>query len=428
MNIQKKDLEKSQIELTVELSFDEFKPYISRGAEKISREIKIEGFRPGKIPYDILKQKIGEMTILEEAAYIAIDKTIEQAIKENTDSRPIGRPQINITKLAPGNPLEYKAVLSLLPRISLGDYKAAKVKRGAVEVKEDEINSLLDELRETRAQETLIDREIKDGDKAILNIEMFLDKVPVEGGQGKGVAVIIGKGYIMPGLDKKIIGAQKGESREFILPYSKEHYMANLAGKMVEFKVTVKEIYERCLPEANDAFAMRFGFKNVGEFKDNLKKSIAREKERQEDLKAETEMLDKIIAKTKFGEIPEVLIKDETKNMLAELEENIKKQKGNFDDYLAHLHKTRDQLILDLLPDAVKRIKISLAIREIASAEKIKVEDAEVEKEIEHILSHHQGDYEIKEKVNSYPYREYLRNLIAGGKVLEKLKEWNMKK
>src|SRR3989339_835571 len=113
MNITKKDLGKSQIELTVELTAEEFKPYILRGAQKVSEEVKIEGFRPGKAPYEILKNKIGEMTILEAGARIAIDKTLDKVIKENVTGQIVGQPQVNITKLAPENPMEYKMILSM---------------------------------------------------------------------------------------------------------------------------------------------------------------------------------------------------------------------------------------------------------------------------------------------------------------------------
>jgi len=119
MNISKKDLGKSQIELTVEFSAEEFKPYVLRGVEKVSQEVKIEGFRPGKAPYEILKNKIGEMTILEEAARIAIDKNIDKVIKENVVGQIVGQPQVNITKLAPDNPMEYKMVLTMLPEVNL---------------------------------------------------------------------------------------------------------------------------------------------------------------------------------------------------------------------------------------------------------------------------------------------------------------------
>ena len=143
MNITKKELEKSQIELTVELSLAEFKPFIEKGVKKVSEEIKIEGFRPGKVPFAVLKQKIGEMTILEEAAQIAVDKTLPKVLAENTDKQVIGQPRVDILKLAPENPLIYKITLSALPEVKLSDYKNAKVKKEKKEVKDEEVKKIM---------------------------------------------------------------------------------------------------------------------------------------------------------------------------------------------------------------------------------------------------------------------------------------------
>ncbi|MEA3464352.1 MAG: trigger factor [Patescibacteria group bacterium] len=429
MQVQKKDLAKSQIELTIELSAEEFKPYIKSGAEKISSGLKIKGFRPGKIPYDILKQKISEMTILEEAARIAINKTLESAIRNNVAGQPVGQPQVNIVKLAPDNPMEYKAVLALLPDTQLGDYKNAKVKQEKAEVKDEEADKMIEQLMEMRVKETIADREVENGDKVIVDTEIFLDKVPVEGGQGKDTGVIVGKGYIVPGFGKKLIGAKKGDVREFSLPYPKDHHQQNLAGKLAEFKVTVKEIYQRELPEVNREFVKNFGFNSVGQFKENIKKSLIFEKQQKAEQKAELEMLDKIIAKTKFSDIPEILVNNEAQTMMAELEASVAKHGGKFDDYLSHLKKTKEQLTLDMLPEAVKRVKTSLLIREIAQAEKIKVDDREVEKELERLLKQYKNEKDdIKEKIKSLAYKEYTKNLLNGRKVIEKLKEWNVSK
>ena len=161
MNISKKDLGKSQIELTVEIPVEEFKPYVLRGAQKVSEEVKIEGFRPGKAPYEILKAKIGEMTILEEGARLAIDKTVDKAIKENIIGQLVGQPQVNITKLAPGNPVEYKIIVTLLPEVKLGSYKDLKIKEAAVAAKDEEVEKLISELREMRATKQLPTLKLK---------------------------------------------------------------------------------------------------------------------------------------------------------------------------------------------------------------------------------------------------------------------------
>jgi len=162
--------EKSAVTVQVpelEITAEEFKPYIPRAVEKVSMEVKIEGFRPGKAPYDILKAKIGEMTILEEAAKIAIDKTVDKAIRENVTEQIVGQPQISISKLAPDNPLEYKVVLTLLPEVKLGKYKELKIKETTPEVKDEEVEKLISELREMRGNETISEGEVKDGNRVI---------------------------------------------------------------------------------------------------------------------------------------------------------------------------------------------------------------------------------------------------------------------
>jgi len=426
MNITKKDLGKSQIELTIELTIEEFKPYIKKGVEKVSREVKIDGFRSGKIPYDILKQKIGEMTILEEAARIAINKTIDKAIKENVVGQSVGQPKVDITKLAPDNPMEYKVVIAIIPEIKLGDYKQEKIKPIKTEVKDSEVDKAMEQLSEMRAKEIISDKEIKTTDKVMAGIEMFLDNVPIEGGQSQEAAVIIGKDYFVPGFGEKLIGAKKGETKEFKLPYPKDYHQKNLAGKLVEFRVKIKEVYKRELPGLDDELAKALGMKSFSELKANIKKNIEAEKKQTDDQKIEIKMLDKIMEKTKFGDIPEMLIDHESKSMLDELEHGIEHQGGKFDDYLSSINKTRDQIILDMLPDAVRRAKSALMIREIALVEKIKVEPKEIDEKIAELIKQYKGYEKVEERVKEPGYRLYIQNTMVNRKVIDKLKEWNV--
>jgi len=428
MKVEKKELEKSQVELIVELSWEEFKPYIEKGARKASADIKVEGFRPGKVPYEVLKQKIGEMTILEEAARIAINKTIEVAIEKNIEKQPVGAPQVDIVKLAPDNPVVYKVVVAILPEVKLGDYKNVKVKVEKIEIKNEEIDKTIEQLREMRAKETIVGREARDGDKAIVNIEMFLDKVPIEGGQSKNSAVIIGKDYMVPGFSQKLIGVKKNDVREFSLPYPEDYHQKNLAGKMVEFKVKINEVYERKLPEMNEEFFKGLGLKDLAELKNNLRKNIELEKKQAAQQKTEIKMLDKIMEKTKFGDIPEMLVNHEAKAMIAELEQGIVSQGGKFEDYLNSMKKTRDQLTLDLLPDAVKRVKSALMIREIALKENIKISEDEVNKKIEELIKQYKGYEKVESRVKEPGYKAYLQNTMTNRKVINKLREWNVVK
>lgn len=426
MNIEKKELPKSQVELNVELGVEEFKPFIEKGAKKISEEVKIDGFRKGSVPYDILKQKIGEMTILEEGARIAINKKLEAVLKENIAEQIVGMPKVDITKLAPGNPLVFKVVVSLLPEIVPGEYKGLKIKPVAAKTEKADLDRSLNELREMRVQEKLTDRPVQDKDKVLVDVQMFLDNVPVEGGQGKDSAVIIGQDYIVPGFDKQLIGLKKGESKEFKLPYPKDHYMKNLAGKMVEFKATVKEVYERSVPELNDEFAKGFGLKDFEDLKNNLEKNIKDHKQREADLQTEREMLEKIMAKTKFGDLAEDLITHETDTMKAEIKQDISKQGGKYEDYLKSISKTDQELTLELMPEAVKRVKVSLLIKEIAKKEKIEAKEEDVEKQLEEAKKYYKNSPELLERFSSPEYRNYVRNVLGSRAVLDKLKEWNV--
>lgn len=426
MQITKKDLDKSQIELTIELTPTEFAPYIEKGAEKVAKEVKIEGFRPGKVPYEILKQKIGEMTILEEAAHIAINKTIDEAIAKNTMERQaIGQPQVNITKLAPGNPLEYKVIVALIPTIAIGTYKNLKIKVEEAELDEKELNKTLQDLQEMRAQETVADRPAQDGDKVTVDIHMFLDKVPVENGHHHDLAIMIGKDYLVPGFDKQIIGAKKGDEREFELPYPDDHHQRNLAGKMVKFNVKVKEVYNRAVPELNDEFAGFFRVKDLAELKKSLAENLIAEKKQNLELKGESEMIGKIAEDTKFGELPEVLINSEVRNMLAELEQSVVRQGGKFEDYLSSIKKSREELSLELVPNAIKRVKSALVIRELAVVEKIGVEEVEIQAKIDELKKQYTNNHDVLHMIEEPGYHHYLSNILTNEKVIAKLKEWN---
>ncbi len=427
MKVEKKDLEKSQTELNVELSLDEFKPFIEKGARKLSKEIKIEGFREGKAPFNIVKQKVGEMVILEEAARIAINETIGKAIDENLkDKQPVGQPQVDITKLAPDNALGYKVVLAILPEVTVGDYKNAKVKQKKLKVEDDEVEKTIEQLREMRVKEAVVDREVQDGDKVLCDIEMFLDKVPIDGGQSKGTAVVVGQGHIVPGFGKKLIGAKKGDVREFSLPYPKDYHMANLAGKNVEFKVKVNEVYSREKAELNDDFAVSFGSKNMEDLKKMIRENIKHEKKHSLEQKAEMEMMEKILKDTKFGDIPEVLVNHEVQGMVQELEQKVTSQGGKFEDYLSSIKKSRGDLMLDLTPDALKRVKSALMVREIIQKEKIDVTEKEIDERIRELKEQYKGYEKVSERVSSPEYRAHLANIMANRKVIDKLREWNI--
>lgn len=426
MQANKKILEKSQIEFEVNLNIEEFKPYLEKGAKKLSEQVKIEGFRPGKAPYEILKQKVGEMAILEEAANIAIRSTIDEVLDKHLDGEQLaGQPQVEIIKLAPNNDFIYKVKMPILPKVKLGQYKELNIKSQENKVDEKELEKTLEQLKEMKAKETVKNDKAEIGDKLTVDIFMFSSGVPVEGGEGQGATIILGKDYFIPGFDEKLIGALKDETKEFTLAYPKEHYQKHLAGKNIDFKVKVKEIMQREVPKLDDSLAQSLQFKNIEELKEAIKKNILTEKEKKEEMRKEKDLMEKLIEKSQFDEMPEEIIKEEAKGMIEEMKRNVEAQGGKFTDYLSHLKKTEDQLTLDFMPDAVKRIKIALLLKEVAKAEKIAVSEEEIEAKINELKKNYAGQKEAEAQINSLEYKRHLNHALLSDKIVKKLKEWN---
>lgn len=428
MNITRKDLEKNQIELKVELSLDDLNPLIKIASEKISKEIKIEGFRPGKVPFEVLKQKVGEISILEEAARVSINKNIYKILNENIkDKEVVGQPEVNITKVAVGSPLEYKINVSVLPEIKIGEYKNFNFQNEEIRIEEGEINKTIDNLVEMRAQEKISDKIIDKGDKVITSVNLFIDKVPLEDGQNPEVTVLIGKDYFVEGFDKNLIGLKKGDKKEFSLVYPENHWRKNLAGKLIDFKIEIKDVYERILPEINDDLAKAFQFKGLSDLKESLKKTLLAQKEKENNQKLEIKILDKIIDNFNFGDIPDVLIKSESSLIMKEVEHNLTSQGANFEDYLKSLKKTQGEFMLDILPNAVKRVKVALALKEIIKLENISISESELKGELESIKKRYSQNSEVLKNVSNPQYQAYLENVLLNQRAIELIKKWNIK-
>lgn len=410
----------------MEVDSADIEKYLETAANNLSRQVKVAGFREGKVPLAAMKAQVGEMVIWEEAAKIFISKQLDDIIADNCPRPALGMPGIEINKLAPGNSLEFKVGVEMLPEVKLGDYKNFALKTEAVEVKEEEVDKTITELREARVKEVLVDRSVTKGDKTLVDIKMFLDKVPLDGGQSKDTAIIVGKDYIIPGFDEKLVGAKKGEEREFVLLYPENHFQKNLAGKKVEFQVKINEIYERTLPAIDDELAKMFGLKDLADLRHNLKHGLQSEKEQQARDKARGQMLDKLIAGTQFGELPASLIDSELQMMLAEMEHNISSYGGKFDDYLVSIKKTKEDLKIDWHEDAVKRVKAALALRLVAETEKIQPSEHEIEHEIEHLKEHYGQDTKAMEVINSPAYKRRLASEMASRQTVDKLAEWNI--
>ncbi|MBI5022563.1 MAG: trigger factor [Candidatus Magasanikbacteria bacterium] len=415
-------LPKSQVEFTIELSVEELKPYLEKAATALSAAGKISGFRPGHAPYDIVAKSFGEMAIYEAAGDKIISRTLNQAVKEK-DLAFVGEPKIEVVKLAPGNPFIFKAVISLMPKIKLGKWQEIKIKKQIKKIGAEEVDKVLEDARKMRATEVLVDRAASGSDKVMIDLDITQDKVPVEGGQAKDHAVFLDEKYYIPGLPEQLVGLKKDEVKEFSLSFPEGHYQKHLAGKKADFKATVKGVFERTMPVMDDVFAQGLGQKNMAELRALIENNLKVEAEQREDRRVEIEMIDGIVKKSEFGELPEVLILSEKQKMFEELRQNLAEMGMQLEDYLKKMKKTEEDLAKEFSKGAEERTKSALILREIAREEKIECSDTELVEETARVRETYKDNEHIDERLSDPGTQSYLANMLVNRKVLKMLKE-----
>lgn len=416
-----KKLPGSLVEISFELSPEEMAPYLERAAVRVSERVKIPGFRPGKAPLGVVMSHAGEMPVWEEAAEEAVRKTYSHIVGQEKIST-IGSPNIEVLKLAPKNAFSFKATVPILPEVELGDYTSLKIEPKRVVVEEKQVDKALSELRKMQSQEIVSLEPLQKTGKALVSMSISMDGVPLSGGEAKEHSVYMEEEYYIPGLKEKLLGAKKGASLSFKLPFPKEHFQKNLSGREADFKVDIKEVYTITSPELDDVFAKFLGQESLQLLKDLIRKNMEAEATQKNADRDEIELLEQATQKTKFGEIPDILVNEETVKMLRELKDGIARQGLAFEDYLLKIDKTLDQLKLDFVPEAIKRVKIAILLRSIVATQTLTVSEKETDNEVVRISELYKNDHEAQKASSTPEARTYLVNFLLNRKAINWLK------
>ncbi len=423
-----KDLPKSQKEAKVTVEAAEVKPFMERAAVALSEQVKIEGFRPGKADYATVVRRVGEMAILEEALPKIVQKYLVEILKKE-DLDTVGEPSINVEKAAPGNEVIFTATMSLLPAVKkLADYKSIKVDAKAIAVKDEDVEKTVNDLRKMQSTEHEVEREVRKGDKVVVDMAMSIDHVAVEGGTTKGHSVYLDEEYYIPGLPEKLIGMKKGENRVFKLTFPKDHFNKSLAGKEVEFSVDLKGVHEIKHAELDDFFAKRLGQESMEKLRALLKKNLEQEAESKEIQRQELAALEELLKKSEVDDVPELLVNNECHKMLHELEHSVARQGLQFSDYLTSIKKTQKDLLLDFAPEAIKRVKTMVLMRAIGKAENIEPADMEILEEQTRLISMYKDDPETQARVRSDDGLDYIKSMLKNRMILKFIRETMVKK
>lgn len=423
-DVQVENLDNNRAKLTITVSVEEQTPFLEEAANHISQETSIPGFRPGKAGYETVKQRVGAMKVLEGALEPIVRAHFVKALLEN-DIETVGSPSIDMEKMVPDQAIVFTAEVALMPKVTkLADWRKLEVKAKSAEVEDKDVELALKDLqrmqtKEVRAKEGDV---AGDKDKVVVSMNMKKDNVPVEGGQSPSHAIYMTEEYYVPGLKEKVLGMKEGEEKTFTLPFPKDHVQKMLAGSDIEFDIKVKELYRLEFPELNDVFAETLGQKSFDELKKLIKENLTKEKEGEEKFRQEKEMLELISEKSRFEDIPDLLLNEEITKMQQELQQRVEEQGLEFDKYLESIKKSLADLKMDFTPQALMRIKVALLIRHIAKEEGIKAEEAEIDAEVDKLAAQYENE-EIKKKIYSPMYREYVEGMLRNRKVIELLKK-----
>jgi len=413
MRVKQKKLPQSQIELEFELTEEEFKEHINRALERLKKDIKIDGFRPGQAPNKLVEDKIKKESLLMEAGDYAVRNSYLEYIKKN-NLEPISRPEVKIIKIAQGSPFVFTITTTLLPEVELPDYKAIarSVKENEVFVTAEEVEASLNYLQKSRA------KMILKKDSASLKdfVQIKYQNKDINAGKEIDDQFILGEGGFVKGFEDNLVGMRAGEEKAFLVRFPDDSLYKNLAGKEGEFKVKMVSVYKMELPEVNDEFARQLGaFETLTALKNSIKEGLMVEKQEAERQRKRTEILNKIVEGARL-EIPEVMINYEKERLLDDFKNKISQTiKISFEQYLATIKKTEEEIKESYHKEAGKRLKEFLVLREIGKREKIEVSDKEIEDEINKSIKNYSK--EQMEKIDINELKEYTKGVITNEKI-----------
>lgn len=417
-----KKLDKSQVELTITVTPEEYQKDMETAAKRLSNRVAVKGFRKGNVPFSMMKKEVGEMGILQEALESIVQRTFIEAIKsEELDT--VGMPQIAVEKVAPGNDLEYKATVALLPEVKLADLGKLKLKKEEAAVEDNKLDETLDALRGMHAKEVIKDGSAEGTDKLVLDMNMSIDNVPIEGGQAKNHQVYLSEDHYIPGFNEQVAGLKKGDEKEFSLEFPKNHYQKMFAGKNVDIKVKVNDVFTRELPEIDDEFAKKLGQESAEKLKDLIRQNMLAEAKQKAEQKSEIALLDALIEKSTFEDIPDILIDSEKQKMFHELARDLERNGVTIDQYLQDIKKTETELTEQFTEQASKRAKAALVSRQIAKEQHIEVSKEEMDAEIELIKNAYAHNKEAQDNLTRPEVRDSIATMLQNRKVIAYLKK-----
>lgn len=384
--------------------------------------VKTAGFRPGKAPDNIVIREIGDSTIQTETIEHTIGHAYSDAIRDQ-QIQAIGQPQIDIKKWVPYSVLEFEAKVEIVPPVKLPDYKKIKKSLKKVEVKSEQIDEMIDDLRRRTAKRVPTADPAQNGDEVRFDFEGKADGKLIEGASSKNHTLKLGSGQFIPGFEDNMVGLKASDTKTFKVTFPKDYHEKSLADKPVDFTVTIHEVSRLDLPDVTDEFASGVGpFKTVKELRDDIKDQLTVEAEESAKRDLETAVMDEIIDKMKTT-VPEKLVAQQIERLKTDMSQRLAQSGISMEQYLELQKKSQDDLEKELRPEAEKRVKLALALSEIAKQEKLSVSAEEVDQELDGLRQRY-TDPQMQKELAGHHIREDIYNHLLSTKTINKLVEY----
>ena len=420
----------TKVELTITLGAKELEAAEQVALKKLSRDLKVPGFRKGHVPLAVAQKNIDPNALQEQTLENALSKAVAESFL-GEKLQALERPAVEVKKFVPAQELEFTAEAEVVPPVKLGDYKKLKSKREEAKVTAADVDEIIQRMQENFVERKAVKREAKRGDEVIIDFTGKKDDVAFEGGSAKDYALQLGDGQFIPGFEDGIVGHKAGETFSLDLTFPKDYHAKDMAGQKVVFDVTLRTVNELTLPEVNDEFAAKCGpFTDVKELKSDIKREIAAQKEREATEKLKDALVSELTEISKVA-LPELLIEDQMRSIEQDMMQNLMYRSVTLESYLETQKFTDrdDWLKREVRPAAEKRVKAGLILAELSKVLEIDISRDELAAQIEQMkLQYGAKDAKVAKQLENPDVHRDIANRMITDKTISKLVDIHTKK
>ena len=412
--------ENNRVKFTMDFTAEEFEAAVVKAYQDSKDKFNIDGFRKGKAPRSIIEKHFGEGVFFEDAINNLFQTSYPDALNE-LELEVIDSPHADFSEIGKGKPLTITIDVDVYPVVEVKDYKGIEVEQVDPEVTDEDVDRDIEAMRKRNSRMVAADRPVENGDTIILDYTGFVGEEQFKGGTAENQELKIGSGMFIPGFEEQLIGVKAGESKDVVVTFPEEYQAKELAGKEAIFKCKVHEVKFEELPELDDEFAKDVSeFDTLAELRDDARARILESAK----LQCENEAKDKVIAQVYENnkvEAPATMVADEMDRMIQELEQQMRYQGLNIQQYLQFTGSTLDDFRKEIKPEAEKRVATRIVLRSIGDVEKVEVTDEDMDKELQRMSEAYNTDPENIKKMLGEDNLAFFRKDIALTKVMDML-------